>query len=111
MKFKLGIFSLSLIFSISSFAGNCVMNVTRVSCPGVEKECFAKCAGKENCDEIKKVGSEEACNKEALKNCFVFRPGVTKSKKITATFDGKSLNGGKNYCDPVQKDFGYDTCK
>ncbi|RDB36779.1 MAG: hypothetical protein DCC88_03360 [Spirobacillus cienkowskii] len=95
------------ILSNSSFAGTCTMHVTREACTGMEKESYAKCGGKASCDETKKTGSAEACAKAALEACanVAARQKQTKSKKITADFDGKPVEGGKNFCEPNRSDF------
>ncbi len=111
MKALFCVLVISNLFIFQIFAGTCTMNVTRVSCPGKETECYTKCKGKESSEEIKKVGSIEACIKEASRNCVVFRKEITKTKKITATFDGKPVEGGKNFCNPVKEEFGFNTCK
>lgn len=99
-------------FSGVAFAGNCEITVGRTSCPGKEVECYKKCDGKEVCLEIKKkTASADSCAKEALKNCTVFRPGVTKAKKITASFDGKPVESGKDFCQPEKPEFNWGQCK
>ena len=99
-----------LLLPTSVYAGDCVITVTRVACPGREEICYSKCNGKPTCDEAKQLDSKDACEKEAIKNCTVFRPGDTKSKKVVAKFDGAPLNGAKDYCDPVKPEFNYDLC-
>ena len=100
-----------LFTSSSALAGECKMTVTRVACPGHEETCYSKCAGKPSCDEVKKTGSAESCQREAVKNCHVFRPGETKSKKVSATFEGKPLEGGKNFCEPEKPEYQWNSCK
>ncbi len=104
----------AIVFPVSGVAsaGNCEITVGRVSCPGKEVECYKKCDGKETCLEIKKkTASVDACSKEAFKNCTVFRPGVTKAKKIVASFDGKPIEGGKDFCQPEKPEFNWGQCK
>lgn len=95
-------------------AGECKMQVTRAACPGKDSESYSKCKGQKSCDESKKTGSAEACAKEAIKACQNKRYDVTQDKTITATFDAKPVEGGKDFCkekseglfDPA-KDFPY----
>ena len=94
-------------FSNVAFAGECVIHVKRAACAGKEKESFAKCDGKAECDEVKKTGSAEACAKEALKACDNVgdRQQITQSKVITAKFAGADVDGGKNFCEASRPDF------
>lgn len=93
-----------------AMAAECVITVTRIACPGREEICYSKCGGKPTCDETKQVASKEACEAEARKNCTVFRPGDTKSKKVTAKYDGAELNGGEDFCAPPKPEFNWDLC-
>lgn len=104
---KVALISSTLLTISASFAGTCTMHVTREACPGMEKESFAKCGGKASCDETKKTGSPEACAKAALEACdnVAARQKQTKLKKITADYDGKPVEGGKNFCEPNRPDF------
>ncbi len=88
-------------------AGSCVFHVTRVACPGKDKESFSKCDGKASCDETQKVGSAEACAKQAEAACANVgaRQQITKSKSVTADFDGAPVQAGKNFCAPERPDF------
>lgn len=100
----------AVAYPLIASAGDCVMTVTRVACPGREQSCYSKCNGQPTCDETKKVGTKEACENEALRNCTVFRPGETKSKSVLAKFNGELLNSGKNYCEPEKPEYGFGTC-
>ncbi len=106
-KIKLSIIVSSFLISPLSYAGTCTMHVTREACPGMEKESFAKCGGKASCDETKKTGSAESCAKAALEACdnVAARQKQTKTKKITADYEGKPVDGGKNFCEPNRPDF------
>ena len=84
--------------SHGAFAGECVLQIERTACPAKETESFAKCNGKKSCDESKKTSSAETCTKEAVKACQNKRFDITQDKKITATFDGKSVESGKDFC-------------
>lgn len=101
------LFVSGLLTSLNSFAGTCTIHVTREACPGMEKDSYAKCGGKASCDEIKKTGSAEACGKAALEACdnVAARQKQTKNKKITADFDGKPVDSGKNFCEANRPDF------
>ena len=91
-------------------AAECVMTVTREACPGHETSCYSKCNGQPTCDETKKVGSKDACEKEAIRNCTVFRPGETKTKKVSAKLNGEALNGGADFCSPAKPEYNFNTC-
>jgi hypothetical protein len=97
----------SLAFAAVAQAGECTLNVTRTACPGKEKESFSKCNGAPACDEVKKTGSAEACAKEAVKACdnVGARQKITRSKVITAKFNGAPVEGGKNFCAADRSDF------
>lgn len=104
--------SMLLMFSLAfssaattAIAGDCVLNVTRTACPGKEAESYKKCDGKQSCEEMKETSSAEACAKEALKACDNARLDITKSKVITASFDGAPVEGGKNFCEANRPDF------
>lgn len=88
-----------------AFAGECVINFTRTACPGHEVESYKKCDGQQSCEEPKETASADTCAKEALKACENARFEITKSKVITATFDGEAVDGGKNFCDANRPDF------
>ena len=100
-----------LVVPLTAFAGDCVITVTRIPCPGREAICFSKCNGVATCDETKKVGTKEACEKEATRNCTVFRPGDTKAKVITAKFNDETVNDGKDFCSPAKPEYNYNTCQ
>jgi hypothetical protein len=91
----------------SAYAGDCKISVTRTACAGKEAESYKKCNGTKSCDQVKKVDSMEACAKEALKACDNVgdRQKVTKSKVITALFDGKPVQDGKDFCAKDRPDF------
>jgi hypothetical protein len=81
-----------------AMAGECVLQVTRNACPGMEKESFSKCNGKAGCSETVPAASSSQCVLKAKSACANKRFDVTKYKKITATFDGTALDGGKDFC-------------
>lgn len=103
---------LTSIFAIAmtaqtAFAGECTLNFTREACPGKDKESYEKCDGKKSCPEVKKAKDAVECAAIALKACENVGPRqkVTKSKEITATFEGSPVEGGKNFCDAGRPDF------
>lgn len=98
MKFSVLSIVALMAMSGSAFAGECVMKITRKACPGKEAESYSKCKGQASCDESKKTGSAEACAKEAIKSCQNKRYDVTQDKNVMATFDGKALEGGRDFC-------------
>ena len=97
----------SLLLASVASAGECRLTVARAACPGNEKESYAKCGGAASCDEVKKVGSAEACAKEALKACDNVGPRqkITKTKAISAKYNGAPVEGGKNFCAADRTDF------
>ncbi|MBK7960169.1 MAG: hypothetical protein IPK04_02445 [Bdellovibrionales bacterium] len=112
MKFnmtKAATVGLFLVFgAVQAQAGECVMQVTRVPCSDATKdESFKKCGGQASCPETKKTGSEKACESAAKVACENkgVRQKSTKSKTVTAKFDGKDVNGGKDVCGETHPDF------
>ena len=91
--------------SISALAGDCVIKTTRVACPGKEKESFSKCNGQPSCDEKIAAASEKECAEKAAAACANNRPTINKSKQVEATFDGKPVEGGKNFCAVDRPDY------
>jgi len=89
----------------SAMAGECVLKTTRAACPGKEKESYAKCNGAASCDEKITADTAKECAEKAAKSCDNSRPAITKSKQVTATFDGKPVEGGKNFCAADRPDF------
>lgn len=115
---------ITLLLSFSTFAKDeaCVISYTREACPGQEKTSYEKCCEKKKadaaaykacvdgakekqCTEDKEATSEKDCAKKALKACDNARTDITKSKVITATFAGKPVEGGKNFCAADRPDF------
>lgn len=90
-----------------AFAGECVLHVTREGCAGKEAESYKKCGGKKECDESKKAKDAAMCAALAEADCANFgaRQKLTKSKTITAKFDGVVIEGGKNFCPANRADF------
>lgn len=102
---KLFIMLLVTLGTSISFAGKCVLSVERTACPGQEKESFKKCDGKAKCDVTLEASSDKDCAKKALKECENARLDITKSKVITASFDGKDVEAKKNFCAADRSDF------
>jgi len=86
------------LVSGSALAGECVLQVTRTACPAMEKESFSKCDGKANCNETVPAASASQCTLKAKAGCSNKRLDITKYKKVTATYDGKPVDGGKDFC-------------
>jgi hypothetical protein len=87
-----------LFVSSVVLADDCVIHITRTACPGKETESFTKCGGKASCDESKPAVSAAQCATKAKEACANARLDVTKYKKITATFNGQPVEGGKDFC-------------
>jgi hypothetical protein len=84
----------------------CVINYNRTACPGKEAESYSKCNGTKTCNkEDSSAVSLAACEQAAAAACANTRLTITKSKVITATFNGKPLRGGSNFCASNRADF------
>jgi hypothetical protein len=82
-------------------AGSCDVGYTRTACPGKDAISFTKCDGKASCVKNTTADTADACRAKAVAACANDRLDITKSKVITATFDGKPvLNkaGGPDHC-------------
>jgi hypothetical protein len=101
--------ALSALFlmSLSAVAqAACVVHVNRTACPGKEAESYAKCGGSKECDKEESSGvSVKSCEQAAASNCPNTRLTITKSKVVTAKFNGKTLRGGSNFCASNRPDF------
>lgn len=109
----------AFLLTQSAFAGLCELTVVRTACSDATKaESFKKCdetnkdikmkkLSEEKCLETFDVKKDSDCIKKAITRCENGRLDITKSKAITATFDGKVLENGKDYCDtkPPRTDF------
>ncbi|WP_397536077.1 hypothetical protein [Roseateles sp.] len=82
----------------SVYAGECLLQVTRTACPGQEKESYSKCDGKPGCIESVPAASPSQCALKAKSACANKRLEITKYKKISATYDGAAVEGGKDFC-------------
>jgi hypothetical protein len=96
---------LLLCLSVPAIAGECVLKTTRVACPGKEKESYSKCGGQASCEEKVAADSAKDCAEKAAKSCDNSRPAITKSKTVSATFDGKALESGKSFCATERPDY------
>ena len=105
MRLILASVLLVVSLAISAFAGECVIKTTRVACPGKEKESFSKCNGQPSCEEKVVAATEKECAEKAAAACANNRPTINKSKQVEATFDGKPVEGGKNFCAADRPDY------
>lgn len=96
---------LLLFLCASAMAGDCILKTTRAACPGKEKEAYSKCNGVASCDETIQADSAKECAEKAKKSCDNSRPAMIKSKEVSATFDGKPVEGGKNVCAADRPDY------
>jgi len=108
-----------IVLTQNAMAGSCELTVTRIACSDATKaDSFKKCdeSGKDikmkklsedKCLESFDVKKESDCIKKAMTRCENGRLDITKSKAITATFDGKSIENSKDFCDtkPPRTDF------
>lgn len=88
-------------FASQSWAGSCEINFDRTACPGQEAISYKKCDGEKTCTEYKETASAAECATAATADCENKRLNITKSKVITATFDGvplKTAAGSSDFC-------------
>ncbi len=97
-----------------AMAGSCDINYTRTACPGKEAISYKKCDGSQSCVKNATADSEESCRAKAVDACANDRLDITKSKVITATFNGKPVlnKGGKpDHCvDYAARDAEFNKC-
>lgn len=100
MGIRKNVFALALLAAMAggAFADDCVLQVTRTACPGKDTESFSKCAGKASCSETVPAASASQCTLKAKAACANKRLDVTKNKKVTASFGGAPVDGGKDFC-------------
>lgn len=82
-------------------AETCEIQYNRTACPGKEKISYKKCKGKKTCSKFKEADSVAQCRAMATKSCANKRYSITKSKVITALFDGKPIqteSGKDDFC-------------
>jgi hypothetical protein len=72
-------------------AAACVVTTTRTACAGKEAESYKKCDGQKSCSKNVEAATAEACAAAATDACSNDRLEITKSKSITAKFNGKAL--------------------
>lgn len=86
---------------------DCIVHYNRTACPGKETESYSKCGGSQQCDKNEDASTEAACIAKAKEACANSRLDITKSKRITARFNGKALKGpyGGSFCAPNRPDF------
>lgn len=90
-----------LMSSYAAQANECAVHYVRTACPGKEAISYKKCDGKQECTKIKEASSVEKCRKAATKSCSNSRFDITKSKVITAMFNGapiKTASGKDDFC-------------
>lgn len=107
----------ALILSISgaqAFAGSCDINTTRTACAGKEAISFKKCDGKPSCTKTATTDTPDACRAKAVAACANDRLDITKSKVITAMFNGKPVKnkaGGTDHClDYAEREAEFNKC-
>ena len=93
--------------SLSQVAqAGCIVHYNRTACPGQEAVSYSKCNGTKECDkEETSAVSLKACEQAAAAACPNSRLTITKSKVITAKFNGTALRGGSNFCASNRPDF------
>jgi hypothetical protein len=107
MKIQTLAFAALCFFAVAETAqAACVIHYNRTGCPGREAESYSKCNGTKECDkEDSAAVSLKACEQAAAAACANTRLQITKSKVITAKFNGKPLRGGANFCASNRPDF------
>ncbi|QDQ28787.1 hypothetical protein FNU76_21880 [Chitinimonas arctica] len=94
------LFGLALcLYYGNALAAGCELHVTRTACAGKEAISYKKCEGKAACTEFVDAADASACKKAALEACENKRLSITKSKVISAKFDGKELKSDKGDAD------------
>ncbi len=95
------LFSALGLSSVGAFAGSCDLSITRTACPGKEAISYKKCDGQASCVEKETAADAAACKAMAVEACSNKRLEITKSKVITAKFDGKEIKtdgGDTDFC-------------
>lgn len=103
MKLISTIFLLTLSFNAFS---KCEVFYDRTACEGKDKEAYSKCDGKKTCTKVESSEDESECKEEALKACANSRTDITKSKIISAKWNGKEIlskSGKKDFCEDYDK--------
>ncbi|MBI3772068.1 MAG: hypothetical protein HY272_05160 [Gammaproteobacteria bacterium] len=101
---KLVLFCLGLTLSVGASlanAGSCEVHYKRTACKGQEATAYRKCNGEKECNKDHDADSVAACQDLAVKACANDRFDITKSKVITAKFNGKAIksaSGKDDFC-------------
>jgi hypothetical protein len=85
---------------------DCAVHYTRTACTGQEATSYKKCDGNQSCVKYKKADSLEACQQKAMKSCRNRRLNITKTKVITARWQGaaiKAPGGAEDFCQEYPK--------
>jgi len=106
--------ALCLCFSGAQAYAGCDISTTRTACAGKEAISFKKCDGKASCVKTVAVDTAEACRVKSVAACANDRLDITKSKVISATFNGKSVHnkaGGTDHClDYAEREAEFNKC-
>lgn len=104
-----------MIVSSSVYAGVCEIHYNRTACSGQEVASYKKCDGTKECTKKESAKDLADCQKKARKACANSRVTETKSKIITAKFDGAavtSTEGDADFCLKYEnRDKEFDICK
>jgi hypothetical protein len=102
MKIKITATAIAVLYMTSlAYAGTCELYVTRTACAGKEDVSYKKCNGKQSCTETEDASSAEQCASIAVQACANSRFSITKSKVISAKFEGKEIknkSGKADFC-------------
>lgn len=93
--------------TVAIAADDCIVHYNRTACPGRDAKSYSKCGGSKTCDKNEDASTEAACVAAAKAACPNSRLDITKSKRVTARFNGKALKGpyGGSFCAPNRPDF------
>lgn len=100
---------LAVIFSIAPAQAettDCSVHYVRTACTGQEATSYKKCDGNQSCTKYKKADSMASCQKAAMKSCRNRRLNITKSKTITAKWQGQAIKapgGSEDFCLEYEK--------
>ena len=112
MKFMLIAFSLTL--SLNAFS-KCEVHYDRTACTGKTDESYAKCDKQKTCTKVESAEDEKECMEAAQKACANSRTDITKSKIITAKWNGKEIlskTNKKDFCEDYdKKETEFNKCK
>lgn len=95
-----------LLFSTINAFAKCEINYDRTACKGKEAESYSKCDKQKACTKTVAAEDQGECQAEASKACENSRIDITKSKIITAKWNGKDLmskTGKKDFCEDYSK--------